>query len=139
MSKSNAVRLGSDSLAAAQSHSGSDSLAAARSHSGSDSHPRLSFIALVPLRYATGASFTTEPVRIHYLKKQSGFEFSRLDAARSGSALTRHRRLIHYRARSNPYRKAKEHPLGALLFWRKDRDSNPSWGISPNTISSRAP
>ena len=67
---------------------GSNSLAAARSHSGSDSHPRLSFIALVPLRYATGASFTTEPVRIHYLKKQSGFEFSRLDAARSGSALT---------------------------------------------------
>ena len=24
-------------------------------------------------------------------------------------------------------------------FWRRDRDSNPSWGISPNTISSRAP
>ena len=39
---------------------GSDSLAAARSHSGSDSRLRLSFIALVPLRY-TGASFTTAP------------------------------------------------------------------------------
>ncbi len=33
-------------------------LAAARSHSGSDSRLRLSFIALVPLRYA-GTSFTT--------------------------------------------------------------------------------
>ena len=76
---------------------GSNSLAAARSHSGSDSHPRLSFIALVPLRYATGASFTTEPVRIHYLKKQSGFEFSRLDDARSGSALTVSLRLGHTR------------------------------------------
>lgn len=31
-----------------------------------------------------------------------GFEFSRHYAARSGSALTRRRRLIHYRARSNP-------------------------------------
>ena len=50
---------------------GSDSLAAARSHSGSDSHPRLSFIALVPLRYATGASFTTEPVRIPIAKQKS--------------------------------------------------------------------
>ena len=67
---------------------GSDSLAAARSHSGSDSRPRLSFIALVPLRYAAGASFTTEPVRIPFAKQKRGFEFSRLDAARSGSALT---------------------------------------------------
>ena len=50
---------------------GSDSLAAARSHSGSDSHPRLSFIALVPLRYATGALFTTEPVRIPIAKQKS--------------------------------------------------------------------
>ena len=139
MSKSNAVRLGSDSLAAAQSHSGSDSLAAARSHSGSDSHPRLSFIALVPLRYVKGCHSPPSPFESLLQNKRGGFEFSRLDAARSGSALTRHRRLIHYRARSNPYRKAKEHPLGALLFWRKDRDSNPSWGISPNTISSRAP
>ena len=48
LSKSNAVRLGSDSLAAA------------RSHSGSDSRLRLSFIALVPLRYA-GTSFTPAP------------------------------------------------------------------------------
>ena len=67
---------------------GSDSLAAARSHSGSDSHPRLSFIALVPLRYAAGATFTTEPVRIRLSKGKGGFEFSRLDDARSGSALT---------------------------------------------------
>ena len=35
-------------------------LAAARSHSGSDSRLRLSFIALVPLRYA-GTPFTTAP------------------------------------------------------------------------------
>ena len=35
-------------------------LAAARSHSGSDSRLRLSFIALVPLRYA-GTSFTPAP------------------------------------------------------------------------------
>ena len=36
-----------------------------------------------------GTSFTTEPVRIHFAKaKKAGFEFSRLDAARSGSALT---------------------------------------------------
>ena len=26
-----------------------------------------------------------------------------------------------------------------LFSWRRDRDSNPSWGISPNAISSRAP
>ena len=36
-----------------------------------------------------GTSFTTEPVRIHFAKaKKAGFEFSRLDVARSGSALT---------------------------------------------------
>ena len=127
----------------------------------------------------TGTSFTTEPVRIPFAKaKKTGFEFSRLDAARSGSALTRHRRLIHHRARSNPFCKSqksgirilaarrrqvrlgsdvpkgtsfttepvripiakqKRHPAVPFLFWRKDRDSNPSWGISPNTISSRAP
>ena len=67
---------------------GSDSLAAARSHSGSDSRLRLSFIARVPLRYAAGASFTTEPVRIRLSKGKGGFEFSRLDDARSRSALT---------------------------------------------------
>ena len=49
---------------------GSDSLAAARSHSGSDSRLRLSFIALVPLRYAAGASFTPEPVRIPFAKRK---------------------------------------------------------------------
>ena len=53
-SRRRSVRLGSDSLAAARSHSGSDSLAAARSRSGSDSRLRLSFIALVPLRYVQG-------------------------------------------------------------------------------------
>lgn len=37
------------------------------------------------------------------LKFEKGFEFSRLAAAQSGSALTRRRRLIHYRARSNPF------------------------------------
>ena len=75
MSKSNAVRLGSDSLAAA------------RSHSGSDSHPRLSFIALVPLRYATGASFTTEPVRIPFAKRKRGIRIlaSRRRSVRLGS------------------------------------------------------
>ena len=112
---------------------GSDSLAAARSHSGSDSRLRLSFIALVPLRYAAGASFTTEPVRIRLSKGKGGFEFSRLDDARSGSALTVSLRLghtrvltaiqgchslpscrcatskavIHYRASSNPLVKRK--------------------------------
>ena len=40
---------------------GSDSLAAARSHSGSDSHPRLSFIALVPLRYIKGCHSLPSP------------------------------------------------------------------------------
>ena len=29
--------------------------------------------------------------------------------------------------------------IKGFSFWRRDRDSNPSWGISPNTISSRAP
>ena len=40
---------------------GSDSLAAARSHSGSDSRPRLSFIALVPLRYVKGCHSLPSP------------------------------------------------------------------------------
>ena len=29
--------------------------------------------------------------------------------------------------------------LQCPLLWRRERDSNPRWGISPNTISSRAP
>ena len=29
--------------------------------------------------------------------------------------------------------------LGAFFMWRRERDSNSRWGISPNTISSRAP
>ena len=29
--------------------------------------------------------------------------------------------------------------IKGFSFWRRDRDSNPSWGISPNTMSSRAP
>ena len=67
---------------------GSDSLAAARSHSGSDSHPRLSFIALVPLRYVKGCHSLPSPFESACQKEKGGFEFSRLDAARSGSALT---------------------------------------------------
>ena len=61
MSKSNAVRLGSDSLAAA------------RSHSGSDSRPRL--------------SFTTEPVRIPFAKRKRGIRIlaSRRRSVRLGS------------------------------------------------------
>ena len=27
----------------------------------------------------------------------------------------------------------------AGLIWRRERDSNPRWGISPHTISNRAP
>ena len=67
---------------------GSDSLAAARSHSGSDSHPRLSFIALVPLRYVKGCHSLPSPFESRLPKGKGGFEFSQLDAARSGSALT---------------------------------------------------
>ena len=35
--------------------------------------------------------------------------------------------------------KQKARRLACFLFWRRGRDSNPRWGISPNTISSRAP
>ena len=48
--------------------------------------------------------------------------------------------VIHYRSVRIPsIKNKKEHLAVFFLSWRKDRDSNPSWGISPNTISSRAP
>ena len=50
---------------------GSDSLAAARSHSGSDSRPRLSFIALVSLRYVQGCHSLPSPFESP-LPKQKG-------------------------------------------------------------------
>ena len=96
---------------------GSDSLAAARSHSGSDSHPRLSFIALVPLRCVKGASFTTEPVRIRLSKGKGGFEFSQLDAARSGSALTC-QRARH--SLPSPFESACQKEKGGFEFSRLD-------------------
>ena len=92
-------------------------LDAARSHSGSDSRLRLSFIALVPLRYATGASFTTEPVRIPFAKQKRGFEFSQLDAARSGSALTC-QRARH--SLPSPFESRLQNKRGGFEFSRLD-------------------
>ena len=72
-------------------------LAAARSHSGSDSRLRLSFIALVPLRYVQGCRSPPSPFESRLQNKRGEFEFSRLDDARSGSALTVSLRLGHTR------------------------------------------
>ena len=52
----------------------SDSLAAARSHSGSDSRPRLSFIALVPLRYVQGCHSLPSPFESLFAKKEKSAE-----------------------------------------------------------------
>ena len=50
-------------LAAARLGSALTVLAAARSHSGSDSRLRLSFIALVPLRYVQGCHSLPSPFK----------------------------------------------------------------------------
>ena len=105
---------------------GSDSLAAARSHSGSDSRLRLSFIALVPLRYAAGASFTTEPVRIRLSKGKGGIRIlaSRRRSVRLGS--DSHPRLSFT---TEPVRipcAKRKRALSALFsFWPALGDSNP--------------
>ena len=105
---------------------GSDSLAAARSHSGSDSRLRLSFIALVPLRYAAGASFTTEPVRIRLSKGKGGIRIlaSRRRSVRLGSDVPKGTSFTTEPVRI-PCAKRKRTPSVSFSFWPALGDSNP--------------
>ena len=55
--------------------------------------------------------------------------------ARSGSALTCHRQVIHYRPVRIPTIKKPSHTQGmARLLWRRGRDSNPC-GVAPKRFS----
>ena len=96
---------------------GSDSLAAARSHSGSDSRLRLSFIALVPLRYVKGCHSLPSPFESRLPKGKGGFEFSQLDAARSGSALTA---IQGCHSLPSPFESACQKEKGGFEFSRLD-------------------
>ena len=56
--------------------------------------------------------------------------------ARSGSALTCHRQVIHSRpVRIPPWEKRNRRPVGVCFVWRRGRDSNPC-ALSRKLISS---
>ncbi len=60
--------------------------------------------------------------------------------ARSGSALTVHRTVIHYLASSNPVLNKKIGcPNEQPIFWRRKRDLNPRDRFQPYSLSRGAP